>query len=56
MKYHLQSNQRKWTGGVDQVVECLLCKCEALKTNPRSTPKIKEVAIVVRLFLLTDLL
>jgi hypothetical protein len=24
----------KWTGGVAQVVEHLLCKCEALSSNP----------------------
>jgi hypothetical protein len=24
----------KWTGGMIQVVECLLCKCEALNSNP----------------------
>jgi hypothetical protein len=24
----------KWTGDEDQAVECLLCKCEALSSNP----------------------
>jgi hypothetical protein len=24
-------------GGVAQVLECLLCKCEALSSNPRTT-------------------
>jgi Zn ribbon nucleic-acid-binding protein len=29
----------KWTGGVIQAVECLLCKHEALTSNPNSTEK-----------------
>jgi hypothetical protein len=33
----------KWTGTVAQVVEQLLCKCEALISNPSSTKKKKKV-------------
>jgi hypothetical protein len=29
----------KWTGGVVQAVECLLCKCEALGSNTSPTKK-----------------
>jgi hypothetical protein len=29
--------RRKWTGGVAQVVEYLLCKCKALTSNPSPT-------------------
>jgi hypothetical protein len=29
----------KWTGGVAQGQGCLLCKCEALRTNPGPTQK-----------------
>jgi hypothetical protein len=33
----------KWTGGMAQAVECLLCKCEALSSNPTKTKyKIKQ--------------
>jgi hypothetical protein len=32
----------KWTGGVVQVVECLLCKCEILSSNSSPTKKIEE--------------
>jgi hypothetical protein len=38
----------KWTGGVAQVVQCLLCKCEALSSN--SHP-IKNRWFVYHLFL-----
>jgi hypothetical protein len=27
----------KWTGGVAQAIECLLCKCEALSSNSIQT-------------------
>jgi hypothetical protein len=29
----------KWTGGMDQAVECLLCKYKAPSSNSKSTPK-----------------
>jgi hypothetical protein len=29
----------KWTGSVAQVMECLLCKCKALSSNPSPTGK-----------------
>jgi hypothetical protein len=32
----------KWTGSVAQVIECLLCKCEALSSNPSLTKKKKK--------------
>jgi hypothetical protein len=32
----------KWTGRVAQVVECLLCKCKALSSNPTPTTKKKK--------------
>jgi hypothetical protein len=32
----------KWTGGVAQAVLCLLCKCEALSSNPSPTKKESE--------------
>jgi hypothetical protein len=32
----------KWTGGVAQVVECMLCKHRALSTNPSPTKKKKK--------------
>jgi hypothetical protein len=32
----------KWTEGVAQAVECLLCTCEALNSNPSSTKKKKS--------------
>jgi hypothetical protein len=32
----------KQTGGVDQAVKCLLCKCEVLSSNPSSTKKKKN--------------
>jgi hypothetical protein len=32
----------RWTGGVAQVVECLLCKCEALSLNPVPPQRRKE--------------
>jgi hypothetical protein len=31
--------REKWTGGVTQAVQCLLCKCEALSINPSPTKK-----------------
>jgi hypothetical protein len=33
MRSHLQKNRAKWTGDVAQVIEHLLCKCEALSSN-----------------------
>jgi hypothetical protein len=32
----------KWAGGVAQVVECLLCKCKAMSSNPSPTKKKKR--------------
>jgi hypothetical protein len=32
----------KWTGGVAQVLECPLCKCEALSSNRSSEKKKKN--------------
>jgi hypothetical protein len=32
----------KWTGGVAKVVEHLLCKCEALSSNPSPT-EVKKI-------------
>jgi hypothetical protein len=32
----------KWTGGVTQAVESLLCKCKALSSNPILTKKKKK--------------
>jgi hypothetical protein len=32
----------KWTGHVPQEVECLLCKCGALSSNPSPTKKRKK--------------
>jgi hypothetical protein len=32
----------KWTEGVIQTVECLLCKSEALSSNPRPATKKNE--------------
>jgi hypothetical protein len=32
----------KWTRGVPQVIQCLLCKCEAQSSNPSPTKKRKE--------------
>jgi hypothetical protein len=32
----------KWTAGVAQGVECLLCKCKALSSNPSVTKKKKK--------------
>jgi hypothetical protein len=31
--------REEWTGGVAQVVECLLCKCKVLNSNPSPTKK-----------------
>jgi hypothetical protein len=33
----------KWTGDVAQVVKCLLCKYEAINSNPGTTKKKKRV-------------
>jgi hypothetical protein len=35
-------SRAKWTGGIDQVVEFLLWKCEALSSNPSPTKKKKQ--------------
>jgi hypothetical protein len=32
----------KWTGGMAQAIECLLCKCKALSSNTSSTKKRKK--------------
>jgi hypothetical protein len=37
-----KNEQSKWTGGVMQAVEGLLCKCEAPSSNPQSHKKKKE--------------
>jgi hypothetical protein len=34
--------RERWTGGVAQAVERLLCKCEVLSSNPSAGQKIKE--------------
>jgi hypothetical protein len=34
------------SGGVAQVAECLLCKCETLSSN--SSPTKKKIAIVIK--------
>jgi hypothetical protein len=34
-----KKSRTTWTGGVAQVVECVLCKCEALNLNPSPTKK-----------------
>jgi hypothetical protein len=34
--------REKWTGGVIQVVKCLLCKCEVLSSNPSPTKMKKK--------------
>jgi hypothetical protein len=47
----------KWTGSVAQVVEHLLCKCEALNSNHRPTKnpkKQKQGVFRSRQFLLTS--
>jgi hypothetical protein len=36
-----KSPEQKWIGGVAQTVECLLCKCEVLSSNPCPTKKKK---------------
>jgi hypothetical protein len=41
----------KWTGGMDQAVECLLCKYKAPSSNSKSTPK-KSCLVLNFLFLL----
>jgi hypothetical protein len=48
---HLQNNQ-KWTGGVAQVVECLLSKCKDLSSNliPPKKKKKKRSKSNVRAF------
>jgi hypothetical protein len=35
--------QAKWTGGVAEEVEHLLCKCKALNSNPSPTKKKEKV-------------
>jgi hypothetical protein len=35
------NQSEKWTGGVAQTIECLLCKYEALNSNPSPTKKKK---------------
>jgi hypothetical protein len=37
LRPHLQSNQSKMDWSVDQGVECLLCKHEAVSSNPHPT-------------------
>jgi hypothetical protein len=37
-----ETTRVKWTGGAAQAVECLLCNCEALNSNPSSTEKKKK--------------
>jgi hypothetical protein len=37
-----ETSSPKWTGGVAQVVECLLCKPKILSLNPNSTKKKKD--------------
>jgi hypothetical protein len=37
-----KNEQSKWTGGVMQAVERLLCKCEAPSSNPQSHKKKKK--------------
>jgi hypothetical protein len=36
---------QRWTGGVAQAVKCLLCKCEALSSNPNSPKWIKDLNV-----------
>jgi hypothetical protein len=40
-RLHLSKKKIKaiWTGGVAQVIECLLCKYKALRSNPSPTKK-----------------
>jgi hypothetical protein len=45
MRPHLQNNKRKWVGGMAQVVEGLLCKCEALSSKVSPTKKNKKIKI-----------
>jgi hypothetical protein len=35
----------KWTGGMVQVAECLLCKCEEQNSKPSPTKKKKEYEV-----------
>jgi hypothetical protein len=35
-----KTTRTKWTGGVAQEVECLLCKYEALSSNPHEKKKV----------------
>jgi hypothetical protein len=37
-----RATRAKWTGGVAQVVDHLICKCKALSSNPSLTKKKKE--------------
>jgi hypothetical protein len=34
-----KTTRTKWTGGVAQAADCLLCKCETLSSNPSPTKK-----------------
>jgi hypothetical protein len=38
VRSHLKIARTKWTGGVAQAIEHLLCKCEVLSPNSSSTP------------------
>jgi hypothetical protein len=40
----------EWSRGVAQVVECLLCKCEALSSNPCPAQKKKSCGRLKRIF------
>jgi hypothetical protein len=35
-------SKAKWTGGVAQMVECLLCELKTLSSNPTATKKEKK--------------
>jgi hypothetical protein len=41
----------KWTGGMPQAVECLLCKCEALSSNsiPQQPPP-QKIDVVAHIY------
>jgi hypothetical protein len=39
---HLQITRSKCPRGVTQVIKCMLCKCEALNSNPTHTKKKKN--------------
>jgi hypothetical protein len=42
---HLQNNRAKCTGGLPQVVKCLLCKHKALNSNSNPTKKKKKIYV-----------